>query len=178
MSRKSSQMQNKVWEKRILGIDPGYDRVGFAILDKKDSGKDDLIFSECFNTSPKDDFYSRLLEIGYETIRIIEKYKPDEMAIENLFITKNQKTAMHVSEVRGVLIYESKKRNIPISEYSPVQIKSSVTGDGRSDKERIIKMVTILTNIDKKNALDDEYDAIAIALTHSANMRVAKIKQQ
>ena len=157
---------------KILGIDPGYDRLGIAIIEKPIKGKETVIYSSCLQTSPKDDIYTRFGKIGDEMYRIIKKFKPDALAIETLFITKNQKTAMRVSEARGIIIYEAIKRKVPIFEYSPMQIKSSITGDGTADKTRMLKMISFLVVLPKKKALDDEYDAIAVALTHSANHKI------
>ena len=161
-------MPNKPARNIILGIDPGYDRVGLAIIEKPPRGKEIVIYSDCFQTSSKDTIYDRLLSIGREIERLIARFEPTSLAIETLFITKNQKTAMRVSEARGIIIYESLKSGIPVFEYSPMQVKMSVTGDGTSDKTRIQKMVRLLINLPTKIAKDDEYDAIALALTHSA----------
>ena len=148
----------------ILGIDPGYDRVGIAII------KDNiLLHSECYSTSPKDTFHIRLKEIGLKIKEIISEYSPEIVAIESLFITKNQKTAMKVAEARGVIAYEASLKDIPIQEFSPPQIKLAVTGHGGSDKAQIIKMIPLLLKIKAKKALDDEYDAIAVAITCQAN---------
>jgi len=155
----------------ILGIDPGYDRVGIAIIGKPAKGKEVVVHSTCFQTSSKDTIYDRLHSIGLEIKATIEKYSPTTLAIETLFITKNQKTAMRVSEARGIIIYEALKGGLSVSEYSPMQVKMSITGDGTSDKSRIQKMVRLLVSIPKKDAIDDEYDAIAVGLTHSAMMR-------
>jgi len=155
----------------ILGIDPGYDRLGLAIIEKPSRGKETVLYSGCLQTSSKDSIYDRFKEIGLEICRILDKYKPDAVSIETLFITKNQKTAMRVSEVRGIVIYESVKRNIPVFEYSPMQVKMAVTGDGTSDKARMIKMLALLVTLPKRKAQDDEYDAIGVALTHAANSR-------
>jgi crossover junction endodeoxyribonuclease RuvC len=153
---------------KILGIDPGYDRLGIAVVDGKD-----LVFSECFTTSAKDIFYKRLAAVGAEISRVLDEYKPDGMAIESLFITKNQKTAMHVAEARGVICYEAGRRGLPIYEYTPGQIKIAVTGHGASDKSQVMKMIPLLVKMppEKKTALDDEYDAIAVALTCLASER-------
>lgn len=158
---------------KIIGIDPGYDRLGIAVIEKPLKGKEVVLYSTCLQTSSKDNIYKRLYEIGLEVNHAITKYGPDALAIENLFITKNQKTAMRVSEARGIIIYEAVKNRLPVFEYSPMQIKSSITGDGTADKSRIIKMLGLLVKLDKKIALDDEYDAIAVALTHLANMKVS-----
>lgn len=150
---------------KILGIDPGYDRIGIAVIENSL-----LIYSECFDTDAKDDFHFRLKEIGQKINKIILDYHPDVMAIESLFITKNQKTAMKVAEARGVISYEASLKNIPIHEYSPPQIKVAITGHGGSDKAQIIKMIPLLLKIKAKKALDDEYDAIAVALTCLAHI--------
>lgn len=164
--KRSSPMQNKK-TKRVIGVDPGYGRLGISIIEKS-SPKDALIFSTCIETDSKDDIYSRFLMIGDEINKIIKVYKPDEMALESLFIAKNQKTAMRVAEVRGILIFQALKNNLSVHEYTPLQIKMAVTGDGTSDKIRIIKMIKLLIKLDKEIKLDDEYDAIAVALTHLA----------
>jgi len=151
---------------KILGIDPGYGRVGIAVIENGI-----LLHSECFDTSSKEEFHTRLKNIGQKINNIITEFRPDIMAIESLFVTKNQKTAMKVAEARGVISYEATLRNIPIHEYSPPQIKVAVTGHGRSDKNQIIKMIPMLIKIGAKKALDDEYDAIAVALTCEAHRK-------
>jgi len=155
----------------ILGIDPGYDRLGIAVIEKNGTNKEKLLYSNCLQTSPKDTIYTRFGQIGAEVARIIEEFKPEALAIETLFITKNQKTAMRVAEARGIIIYESVRAGIPVFEYSPMQIKSAITNDGRSDKERVTKMVHLLIDMSHKHRIDDEYDAIAVALTHAACAR-------
>ena len=164
-------MQNNI---KIIGIDPGYDRLGIAIIEKKSAKeKEILLHSECFMTSSKDEIYDRLMMVGTRVRELISEYKPSALAMETLFITKNQKTAMHVSEARGIIAYEAKLNSLPIFEYSPPQIKIAVTGYGKSDKEQIIKMIPLLLAFpeqNQKNGIfkkrhDDEYDAIAVALT-------------
>ncbi|MEK7459726.1 MAG: crossover junction endodeoxyribonuclease RuvC [Patescibacteria group bacterium] len=161
---------------RILGIDPGYERLGIAILEKT-SGKEKVVFSECFKTSAKLKFEERIFLIGIEIKNIIKKYKPEILAIETLFLNTNQKTAMRVAEVRGVIIYEGISSQLKIFEVSPLQIKIAITGYGRADKKQILKMVEKLVdlNYDKKQQEsqknDDELDAIAIALTAFAYIK-------
>ena len=151
---------------RILGIDPGFERLGVAVLEKnKGDKKEKVIFSECFHTSAKLEFSKRLLLIGKEVKNIIKKYKPEILSIETLFLTTNHKTVMHVAEARGVIIYEAIKVSLKIFEASPPQIKIATTGYGKADKNQIIKMVKILVDIDNSKKSDDELDAIAIALT-------------
>jgi len=159
---------------RIIGIDPGYDRIGIAVVEKKSPReKETLVHSECFTTSAKTEIYERLTAVGLQIRNIIETYKPEALAMETLFITKNQKTAMHVSESRGIIAYEAKLHNMPIFEYSPPQIKIAVTGYGKSDKTQVIKMIPLLIQFSPEKMaqkiLDDEYDAIAVALTCMAS---------
>lgn len=156
---------------RILGIDPGYDRLGIAVIEKPMKGKEILLYSSCFTTSSKETIYERFRQIGAEISRILDEFKPDALALETLFISKNQKTAMRVSETRGIIMYEAIRRNIPVAEYSPLQIKMAITGDGTSDKARMMKMIPLLIGLPRKKAQDDEYDAVAVALTHSACMK-------
>jgi len=162
---------------RILGIDPGFERLGVAVMEKSSSAKsygrtqEKVIFSECFKTSNKLDFAERLILLGEEVARVIKKYKPEVLSIETLFLNTNQKTAMRVSEARGVVIYEAKRAGMQIFEATPPQIKMATTGYGRADKSQIIKMVKILANVDKNKTSDDELDAIAIAITAFAHLR-------
>lgn len=156
---------------RILGIDPGFDRLGICVLDKE-VHKETLIYSTCITTLRKDTFEKRLTFIGDEVEAIIKKYSPHEVAIETLFFTKNQKTIITVAEVRGVCIYIAYKNGLSLSEYSPPQIKLAITGYGKATKEDLAIMVPkILKQPLLLSTLDDEVDAIAIALTHSANRK-------
>lgn len=157
---------------RILGIDPGYERLGIAILEKTNHSKEEVVFSMCFKTDPKLEFTERLQLIGNETKKIIKKYEPEVLAIETLFLTKNERTVMKVSEARGVVLYEASNAHLKIFEASPPQIKLAVTGDGRASKEQIIKMVKMLVEMDNSKKSDDELDAIAIALTASAHLKI------
>lgn len=157
---------------KILGIDPGFERLGVAILEKNiNEKKESVLYSKCFKTSIKLDFPERLLMIGIELNRIIKKYEPEILSIETLFLNTNQKTVMHVAEVRGVVIYEAKKAKLEIFEASPPQIKLAITGYGKADKDQIKKMVKILVKIDDSISSDDELDAIAIALTAFAHIK-------
>jgi len=174
---------------RILGIDPGYERLGIAVLEKTTEatcpsgrrgpqGKEQVIFSECFKTSAKLEFSERLKLIGEEVKKIIKKYKPEVLAIETLFLNTNHKTVMHVAEARGVVIYEAVCAGLKIFEASPPQIKIATTGYGKANKEQVIKMVKILVDIDNSKTRqrngresDDELDAVAISLTAFACLK-------
>lgn len=156
----------------ILGIDPGFERLGIAVLEKKQGDKKEkVLFSECFKTSAKLEFAERLLLLGGEVKKIIAEYKPEVLAIETLFLNTNHKTVMHVAEARGVVIYEGIKAGLKVFESSPPQIKMATTGSGSADKTQVIKMVKMLVDIDENKKSDDELDAIAVALTAFAHIR-------
>jgi crossover junction endodeoxyribonuclease RuvC len=152
---------------RIISIDPGYERLGIAVLER-DKGKEVLLYSDCFKTSTKLSLNERIFLIGQEVESLIKKFKVDGFSIEKLFFTNNQKTAMGVAEVRGVLLYIASKNNLKIGEYTPMQIKVAVTGYGKADKNDIAKMVPKLITLQEKKYIDDEMDAIAIGLTFFA----------
>ena len=156
---------------RIISIDPGYERLGIAILEKQPQGKEILVFSECFKTSAKLPHDERLALIGNQLKEIIKKYKPEALATEKLFFSGNQKTAMLVAEARGVILYTGSSSGLKIFEYTPNEVKIAITGYGRSEKRQIIDMVKKLIVVTSKTNSDDEFDAIAIGLTHFAIQR-------
>ncbi len=155
---------------KIISIDPGYEKVGIAILEKSTytKNKEVLIYSDCLLTSSQEDPAKRLFSIGLEIEKLIQKHKPTIMAIESLFFNNNQKTVMLVSEAKGIIKYVALRNKLSIFEYTPLQVKTAITGYGRSDKQQITTMVKNLIAIKKKIKHDDEYDAIAIGLTHFA----------
>jgi crossover junction endodeoxyribonuclease RuvC len=161
---------NKLSLKRIIAVDPGYERLGVAIMEKTVGGKIVVLHSECFKTSPKMNFSERVLLIGKFFENLIHIYKPEGLSIENLFLSNNQKTAMRVAETRGVLIYIAKKENLHIYEFTPLQIKSALTGNGKSDKVAVEKMIKIILPELRNSVgkIDDEYDAIACGLSYFA----------
>lgn len=159
---------------RIISIDPGYERLGIAIIEKVPKQKEVLVFSECFKTSAKLPHHERLSLIGNRIKKIIKKYKPEQIATEKLFFSGNQKTAMLVAEARGVILYTGSSLGLEVFEYTPNQVKIAITGYGRSEKRQIIDMVQKLIQIAPEalsRKSDDEFDAIAIGLTHFAIYR-------
>lgn len=157
---------------RILGIDPGFDRMGVCVLEKN-TGKETLLYSTCITTNKKEAFEKRLAVIGTELTKVLTCYTPQELAIEKLFFAKNQTTAINVAEVRGVILYLCHQAGLSVHEYSPPEIKVAVTGYGKATKEDIALMVPkILRTETSGKLLDDEFDAIAIALTHSAHRKM------
>ena len=149
---------------RVLAIDPGYERLGIAIVEKQNK-KDVLVHSECFRTSAKLPHPERLRNIGNRLIEVIHEFETDSLSIETLFFTNNQKTAMRVAEARGVILYTAASHNLKIFEYTPLQIKIAVTSYGKSDKQQMMAMIPKLIKINKEIEFDDEYDAIACGIT-------------
>ncbi len=158
---------------RVLAIDPGYEKIGIAVLEKV-AGKETLLFSECFKTSRENPPHERLLALGSEVARVIAEFKPSALAIEKLFFADNQKTAMMVSEARGVIIYESARAGLTVTEFTPLQAKVAVTGYGRGTKAQMKFMIHKLITVGKQIKEDDEYDAIALGLTYFATVRSPK----
>jgi len=156
---------------KIIAFDPGYERLGVAIIEKNSFGKDSVLYSECFKTNVKDEHSTRLGQIATKVQNLITEFSPTHMAIETLFFRKNIKTALKVSEARGVLLAVCAQNKIEIKEYSPQAIKIAVTGAGNSDKTQVTKMVGLITGIDLNKKIDDEIDAIAVGLTCSASIR-------
>lgn len=155
----------------ILGVDPGYERCGFAVIEKRGGERNTLLYSDCFMTSARDAFDMRLVEIGDELLRLFALYEPHVCALEKVYFTSNQKTAMRVSEVRGALLYLARRRGLTVVEYGPNEVKVAIAGDGRAEKRQVMAMVPRLIALTKEIRYDDEYDAIAIALTASATLR-------
>lgn len=158
----------------ILGIDPGYDRLGWAICEI--SGPNlSVIKYGCIQTNKKENIFERYKQIIDELSVIINQYQPQELAIENLYFSKNTKTALRVSESRGVVITLALQEKMTVHEYNPVTIKQAVTGFGQADKKAVEKMTLMqlkLTNKDK--VIDDAIDALAVAVTHFASRNIRK----
>lgn len=153
---------------KILAIDPGVERVGVAIIEKIESRKEAIVYSNCFKTSPGLAHVERLVLIGNEIQRILVEYSPSCLAIEKLYFENNQKTVMSVAEARGVVLYECAKNNLKVFEYTPMQIKLAIAGHGRASKADVYNMTQKLIELPNKKMIDDEIDAIAIGLTSVA----------
>ena len=150
----------------ILGIDPGYAIVGFGVIDY-DGYNYSVVDYGVIETS-KDELMPVRLGIVYDGItELINKYKPDCMAIEELFYFKNQKTIVPVAEARGVTLLAGINNNANIFEYTPLQIKQALTGNGRAEKKQIQFMVTSILGLNSIPKPDDAADALAVAITHA-----------
>lgn len=167
-SNSQSKAQGSV---RVIAVDPGYDRLGVAVIERKQNGTEELLYSTCIETPRENGFPERLLSVGETFENVIETHVPNVFASETLFFTKNQKTALLVAETRGVLLYTARKHGLSVFEYTPLQIKIAVTGYGKSDKRQVTAMVKRLIEVAKPVTHDDEYDAIAVGLTCLASER-------
>ena len=148
---------------RIIGIDPGLAIVGYSILDTNEN-ECILTTSGSIQTDKTKSDASRLFEIQTDLQTIIDKYKPQTAGIEKLFYFKNQKTIIPVAEARGVILSVLEKNNIPIYEYTPIEVKQMITGYWRASKNEVAKLVEMSVKYKKLPKLDDTVDSIAIAL--------------
>ncbi|MBX2866512.1 crossover junction endodeoxyribonuclease RuvC [Candidatus Kaiserbacteria bacterium] len=155
---------------RVLALDPGYDRLGVAVLERV-NGKETVVFSDCITSDKSKESYERLFEIGGAVKDLLAEYTPEACALETLFFSRNKTTALMVSEVRGIIMYLAQESGCEVFEYNPQSIKVATTGYGKSDKKAVTDMVHMLAEGVPKDALDDEYDAIAVGITHLATHR-------
>ncbi len=155
--------------RRVLGIDPGVGRCGWAIV-TVDRSRETLDASGCIITPARLTLPERLLRIANELEKVLVAFPPDAVAVEQLYFTKNVTTAMAVSHARGVILLAAARHQLPVVELSPTTVKQSITGYGRADKRQVLDMLTRLLNLPPARRTDDEIDAIGIALT-SAHQR-------
>ncbi|MBQ3490361.1 MAG: crossover junction endodeoxyribonuclease RuvC [Clostridia bacterium] len=149
----------------ILGIDPGIAIVGYGVLDYT-KGKFRTIAMGSIETPAGIDVEERLKMIYDDMCEIIDTYRPDEMAIEELFFNTNQKTGIAVAQARGVILLSAVQKQVKISEYTPLQVKQSVVGYGRAEKKQVIALVKMMLGMEALK-LDDTADALALAICHA-----------
>lgn len=168
MRSKSKVESVKLKVERVLAVDPGFDRVGVAVVENNL-----VLFSKCIITDRKNSHGERLREIGDGMKKIIKKWSPDSLAIEKLFFNQNVSTAIKVAEARGVVIYEAVKAGLTVHEYSPQAIKIAITSYGKAGKTEIKNMLKKLVTLPASHSprLDDELDAIALGITHLATKK-------
>ena len=155
---------------RILGIDPGYAIVGFGVLDYDGSRFTPIEYGAVL-TEAGTPFPDRLKAIHEDIEFIFNKFKPDCMAVERLYFTTNQKPAIDVAQARGITVLSAATRNIPVSEYTPLQVKLSVTGYGKAEKRQVMEMTRQLLSLAQIPKPDDAADALAIAICHGHSVR-------
>ena len=150
----------------IIGIDPGYAIVGIGVVEYK-GNKFRPIEYTAITTPAGMNTIDRLKKIYDEMAMLIDKHKPDAMAIEELFFNSNQKTAINVAQARGVILIAAANKGVPVREYTPLQVKQSVTGYGRADKKQIQEMVKLILHLNVIPKPDDAADALALAICHA-----------
>lgn len=155
---------------KILGIDPGTGRVGWGIV-SHEKGVDSFVDCGCFETKVNSELPERLIKIHAFLQDLIKTHKPDELAVESLFFEKNAKTAIDVAAARGVILLAGALAGLPIFQYTPLQVKSSLTGYGKAEKSQVEFMVGKILHLKDKIKPDDAADAVAIALTHAFRVR-------
>lgn len=151
---------------RILGIDPGIATLGFGIVDRC-RGKESYLNCGVITTPADLCLSERLLQIYDDLNRLIEAFRPDAVAIEELFFNTNAKTAISVAQGRGVAVLAFRQASLPVYEYTPLQVKQAVVGYGRAEKKQVMEMVRRLLSLKAYPKPDDAADALAIALCHS-----------
>jgi len=159
---------------RILGIDPGIGRTGWAIVDF-DKNTPKAIAYGCIETTINGEMPARLLAIKQELERIIASHNPQALGIEDLFFANNAKTAFAVGQARGVVLLLAAEHNLSVGIYTPLQVKSAITGYGKAEKAQVGKMVKVLLHLEAVPKPDDTADALAIALTYAFS---SKMKQK
>jgi crossover junction endodeoxyribonuclease RuvC len=163
----------------ILGIDPGLATVGWGAVDYRGNRFRTLGFGTV--TTPAGKKTADRLIIIYDRLReIIEEYRPDAVAIEELFWNTNQTTGIRVAQARGVILLCAAQHGISVAEYTPLQVKQAVVGYGRADKHQVISMVTVLLGLSCPPAPDDTADALAVAIchAHSGCSRIAQLSHR
>ena len=150
---------------RIMGIDPGIAHTGYAVVDCQDQELTPLDIG-IIKTSSTISFPERLKKIGVSLEEIIEKYRPAEASIEDIFVAASPLLALKLGQARGVAVYVSVKAHVAVYEYPPLQVKEAIVGYGRATKDQVRKMVRILANLKELKVHDDASDALALAVCH------------
>lgn len=150
---------------RIMGVDPGLATTGYGIVQKQSADYYPITFS-CIRTSAGEDLGSRLLFIYQKILGLMEEFRPDELAVEDLFFNTNAKSAFVVGQARGVILLAAAHAGIPVYTYTPLQVKQGVVGYGRAEKAQVQEMARVILNLKERPRPDDAADALAIALCH------------
>ncbi len=159
-----SRTKTSVRSRRVLGIDPGLTRTGYALCEQRGS-RYTLLDAGCINTEQRATYAERLLTLERELDTLLARHHPHEVAVEKLFFAKNMKTAMDVGQARGVILLTLARHRLTPTEFTPQQIKIGVTGYGGAPKLQVQKMVQLLLRLTAPPKPDDVADAMAAALT-------------
>ena len=160
---------------RILCIDPGTAITGYGVIDKQGRNSAHVAHG-CIATHKDTSKEKRLLSLEKQLIAIFKEYKPDIVAVESLFFFKNLKTAITVAQARGVILYEIKKNRMPLSNYTPLQVKQALTGYGKAEKKQVQLMTKSILRLKSLPKPDDTADAIAIAICHLNSRKINNLR--
>lgn len=155
---------------RVIGIDPGLARVGYGVVEIRNRIPTPVCYG-CVESEKGEPAPARLLHVYHQISHLLARYPPDHIAVEKLFFSKNITSAMGVSEARGVILLLAGQQNVPVTEYTPNQVKQAITGSGRADKKQVQEMIKRLLHLDEIPKPDDAADALSIALCHIHIMR-------
>ncbi|OTA40386.1 MAG: crossover junction endodeoxyribonuclease RuvC [Symbiobacterium thermophilum] len=157
---------------RILGIDPGTARMGYGIVEDAGAGRERAVAYGCLETPPDMRTELRLQALYRGVIDLMARYRPDALAVEELFFGRNVTTAIHVGQARGIVLLAAAERLVPVREFTPMQVKMAVTGYGRAGKAQVQRMVQTLLGLPEPPRPDDVADALAVALAglHSESL--------
>ncbi len=161
---------------RIIGIDPGFGRVGYGVIEKVGRRDWQVVDYGCIETAKGKKFVDRLTEIFDELNVLVKKYKPERMAVEKLFFFRNVTTAIEVGQARGVILLTAVQNGLEVDEFTPLQVKQAITGYGKAEKPQMQKMVAMILGIKEKIKSDDAADALAIALCAGQSLWMNKLK--
>jgi crossover junction endodeoxyribonuclease RuvC len=159
----------------VLGLDPGLAITGYGLVRETGSGDLEMVAYGVITTPAGDPIPERLLAIDRELGALIARHRPDVVAIEELFFSKNVTTAMIVGQARGVIILGAARSGLPIFEYKPMEIKQAIAGYGKAPKSQVQEMVRMLLDLDRIPQPDDAADGVAVAVCHIHNSRLAGI---
>lgn len=154
-----------------IGIDPGTAILGFGVVEGDNESQ--VVDHGVIETRPGQAMPDRLLILHHEVTALLERYRPDELAVEQLFFSRNVTTAIAVGQARGVVLLAAAQRGIPVFEYTPAEIKNAIVGYGKADKRQMQEMVRILLGLAEVPHPDDAADALAIALCHAQTRQFA-----
>ena len=157
----------------VLGLDPGLATTGYGLVQESESGDMALVDYGTIQTPAGEPLPNRLLQIARELALLLTRYCPDIVAVEELFFAKNVTTALIVGQARGVTILEAARAGIPVHEYKPMIIKQAITGYGKAPKSQMQEMVRLLLQLEQVPTPDDAADAVAVAICHLHNRRLA-----
>ena len=150
----------------VLGIDPGYAIVGWGVIEFKANVHRPIAFG-AITTQARTDFNTRLRHIYDDTVELLERSKPDAVAVEKLYFTTNVTTGIQVAQARGVILLAANQAGVPVYEYTPLQVKTAVTGYGKARKPQVMEMTRRLLHLKEVPKPDDTADALAVAIAHT-----------